>query len=195
MLIFHNPSNARRASYVPLAFLRWNSWTSILPNNVILLHAIRSLFYWRILQETILFSSFKTPYKKSGKQENSSVFMTIHEQRFVERIMGGRKPDKQSSLARLEFRLGTPYQHGVPEFHLCKCRVPHSAVYTHMTLYLLSSNVRDCLQPTTPFSATMGKNNYPYTPPHWYCPFCLVIRILYYCTNTSSKTNNIVTNL
>jgi hypothetical protein len=30
----------------------------------LLLHAIHSLFYWRILKKTILFSSFKNPYKK-----------------------------------------------------------------------------------------------------------------------------------
>jgi hypothetical protein len=29
----------------------------------ILLHAIHSLFYWRILQKTMLYSGFKTPYK------------------------------------------------------------------------------------------------------------------------------------
>jgi hypothetical protein len=28
------------------------------------LHAVHSLFYWRILQETILYSGFKNPYKK-----------------------------------------------------------------------------------------------------------------------------------
>jgi hypothetical protein len=37
--------------------------------------AIRSAFYWRILKKTILFSDLKNPYKKSTKQENSSLFM------------------------------------------------------------------------------------------------------------------------
>ncbi len=43
--------------------------------RVFLLHAIHSLFYWRILEKTILFSGFKNPYKKIRKQENSSLFM------------------------------------------------------------------------------------------------------------------------
>jgi hypothetical protein len=32
-------------------------------------------FNWRILKKTVLFSGFKNPYKKSAKQENSSLFM------------------------------------------------------------------------------------------------------------------------
>jgi len=38
-------------------------------------HAIYSPFYWRILKKAILFSGFKNPYKKSTKQEKSSLFM------------------------------------------------------------------------------------------------------------------------
>jgi hypothetical protein len=34
----------------------------------------QSLLYWRILKKTIFFSGFKNPYKKSAKQENSSLF-------------------------------------------------------------------------------------------------------------------------
>jgi hypothetical protein len=41
----------------------------------LLVHAIYSPFYWRILKKTILFSGLKNPYKKSEKQENSSLFM------------------------------------------------------------------------------------------------------------------------
>ncbi len=44
-------------------------------DSSLLLHAILSLFYCRILQKTILYSGYKTPYKKSSKQENSSLFM------------------------------------------------------------------------------------------------------------------------
>jgi hypothetical protein len=40
----------------------------------LLLHAIQSPFYWRILKKTILFSSFKNPYQ------------TIHEKRKLESI-------------------------------------------------------------------------------------------------------------
>ncbi len=40
-----------------------------------LLHAIHSSFYWRIWKKTKLISGFKKPYKKSAKQENSSLFM------------------------------------------------------------------------------------------------------------------------
>jgi hypothetical protein len=41
-------------------------------NSSLLLHAIQSPFYWRILKKTKL---FLTEQKKSGKQENSSLFM------------------------------------------------------------------------------------------------------------------------
>jgi hypothetical protein len=43
--------------------------------RLLLLHAIRSPFYWRILKKTILFSGFKILTKKSATQENSSLFM------------------------------------------------------------------------------------------------------------------------
>ncbi len=39
------------------------------------LHAIHSPFYWRIVKKTILCSGFPNLYKKSTKQENSSIFM------------------------------------------------------------------------------------------------------------------------
>jgi hypothetical protein len=38
-------------------------------SSSLLLLAIHSAFYWRILKKTILFSGFKIPYKKSWKQE------------------------------------------------------------------------------------------------------------------------------
>ncbi len=38
-------------------------------------YAIHSLFDWRNVQKTILYSGFKNPYKKSSKQENESLFM------------------------------------------------------------------------------------------------------------------------
>jgi hypothetical protein len=42
---------------------------------ILLLHAIQSSFYWRILKKTILFSGFENPDKKSAKQDNSSLFI------------------------------------------------------------------------------------------------------------------------
>ncbi len=42
-------------------------------NLSLLLHAIHGPFYWRILQKTTFYSSFKTPYNKSTKQENLSL--------------------------------------------------------------------------------------------------------------------------
>jgi hypothetical protein len=62
------------------------------------LHATHNPFYRRILKK--LFSGFKNPYKKipeTRKLEN------IHEKHFVERKNEVRKPDKNSSLRRLEF--------------------------------------------------------------------------------------------
>ena len=38
-----------------------------------LAHAIHSPFYWRNLIKTMILSGFKNPYKKSAKQENSSL--------------------------------------------------------------------------------------------------------------------------
>jgi hypothetical protein len=36
----------------------------------LLLHAIHSPFYWRILKKTIVFAGLKILYKKSAKPEN-----------------------------------------------------------------------------------------------------------------------------
>ncbi len=36
----------------------------------LLLHAIQSPFYWRILKNAILFSGFKIPFKDSAKPES-----------------------------------------------------------------------------------------------------------------------------
>jgi hypothetical protein len=35
----------------------------------------QSILPWRIFKKTILFCGLKNPYKKSAKQENSSLFM------------------------------------------------------------------------------------------------------------------------
>jgi hypothetical protein len=48
---------------------------SLTKDSSLLLHSIHSPFYWRILKKTILISGFKNHYKKSAKQENSSLFM------------------------------------------------------------------------------------------------------------------------
>jgi hypothetical protein len=45
---------------------------SLTKDSSLLLHAIHSPFYWRI-KKTLL--CFQNPYKKSGKQENLSLFM------------------------------------------------------------------------------------------------------------------------
>jgi hypothetical protein len=44
-------------------------------DSSLLFYAIYNPFYWRILKKTILYSGFKNTYKKSAKQENSSLFM------------------------------------------------------------------------------------------------------------------------
>jgi hypothetical protein len=44
-------------------------------DSSLLLQAIHSSFYWRILKKTILYFGFNTPYKKSAKQEYSRQFM------------------------------------------------------------------------------------------------------------------------
>ncbi len=49
---------------------------SLTKDSSLLLHAIHSPFYWRILRKTILYSGFKNPYKKNPRnKKNSSLFM------------------------------------------------------------------------------------------------------------------------
>jgi hypothetical protein len=50
-------------------------------DSSLLLHAIHSLFYWRILKKTLLYSGFKTPNRK--KRETRKLEF-IHELHFVE---------------------------------------------------------------------------------------------------------------
>jgi len=45
-------------------------------DSSLFLHAIRSPFYWQILQKTILYSGFKNPSKKSA-QRNSCLFCSM----------------------------------------------------------------------------------------------------------------------
>ncbi len=47
----------------------------LMKDSSILLHAIHSPFYWRIVKKTILFFGFKNTYKKYAKQENANLFM------------------------------------------------------------------------------------------------------------------------
>ncbi len=77
----------------------------------LMLHAIHSLFYYRILQTTILSHDFKNSHKKSMKQENSTIFMNIGN--FVDQKNEGRKPDNNSYLGRPE----TSTKNDVQEFH------------------------------------------------------------------------------
>jgi hypothetical protein len=48
---------------------------SLTKDSILFLHAIHSPLYWRLIKKTILFSVFGKPYKKTAKQENSSLFM------------------------------------------------------------------------------------------------------------------------
>ncbi len=68
--------------------LSWNSWTK---GSSLLLHAIHSIFYWRVLQKTMLYSSFKIPYKK------------ICEWHFVEQKKEVLKPDNNLSMRRRKY--------------------------------------------------------------------------------------------
>ncbi len=66
----------------------------------LLLHAVHSLFYWRILKTIILLSGFKNPYRKIRETRKLE---SIHEYHCVERKNEGRKPMKNLSRKRLEF--------------------------------------------------------------------------------------------
>jgi hypothetical protein len=52
------------------------------------------------LKKPLLVSGFKNPYKKICEPK---ILKSIHEQNFVEGKNKGRKPEKTSSLRRLEF--------------------------------------------------------------------------------------------
>ncbi len=66
----------------------------------LLLHAIHSPFYGRILKKTILFSGFLSPCKTIRETRELE---SINALLFVEWKNEGRKPDKNSSLRSLEF--------------------------------------------------------------------------------------------
>jgi hypothetical protein len=57
-------------------------------DSSLLLHTIHSHFYWRILKKLILFSGFKTHYKKFYETRKLG---SLHEYHFVERKNEGRK--------------------------------------------------------------------------------------------------------
>jgi hypothetical protein len=61
----------------------------------LLLHALHSFFYWRILKKTILFSGFQNSYKKFSETRKPE---SIHELHLIVFKKEGRKPDKNSSL-------------------------------------------------------------------------------------------------
>ncbi len=75
---------------------------SLTKDSSLLLHAIRILFYWRILQKTIIYSGFKNPYKKIRETRKLEC---IHEWPFVKFKNEGRNPE-------------TSTKNGVQEFHL-----------------------------------------------------------------------------
>jgi hypothetical protein len=66
----------------------------------LLLSAIHSPFYWRYLKKTIFYSGNFNTYNKIREIRKLE---SIHEQHFVERKNESRKPDKNSSLRRLDF--------------------------------------------------------------------------------------------
>jgi hypothetical protein len=69
-------------------------------DSSLLLNAIHSPFYWRILKKTLLFSGFKNPYKNLRNKKTRGCILELH---FVEWKNEGKKPDKISSLRRLKF--------------------------------------------------------------------------------------------
>ncbi len=80
----------------------------------LLLHPIHRPFYWRILKKTILYSGFKNTYKKSAKQENSSLFMNSI-------LKNGKMRVENSILIRPRVYAQKPrLKNVVKEFHLWK---------------------------------------------------------------------------
>jgi hypothetical protein len=75
---------------------------SLTKDSSLLLNAIHSHFYWKILKKTMLFSGFKNLSKKIRETRKLE---SIHELHFVKQKDEGRKQDKNSSLRRCEFML------------------------------------------------------------------------------------------
>jgi hypothetical protein len=105
----------------------------------------QSILPWRILTEIILFCGFKKPYKKIRETRKPK---SIHEKHFVERKNEGRKPDKDSSLRRLEFKPTNLDKK-------CRSRIPSpdSLPLSHITIIVFSyfsagrgaASVPDCV--------------------------------------------------
>jgi hypothetical protein len=68
-------------------------------DSSLLLHAIDIPFNWQTFKKTILISGFKI-LEKNPRNKKTQVYSRIV---FLKRKNEGRKPDKNSSLKRLEF--------------------------------------------------------------------------------------------
>jgi hypothetical protein len=80
------------------------------------LHAIYSLFYWRILQKTILYSGFKTPKIRETEELES-----IHELHFVEKENVGKKTSQKLESEKAQvYAQKTSTKNAVQDFHLRK---------------------------------------------------------------------------
>ncbi len=71
---------------------------NITKNSSLLLHALHSPFYWRVLKKTILFSGYKNPYK-NPRDKKTRVYSWIG---FWRTENEGRKPGNNLNLRRLE---------------------------------------------------------------------------------------------
>jgi hypothetical protein len=69
-------------------------------HSSLLLHAIHSLFYWRILKTTIFSYGFKIPHEKIHETRKLEY---IDEYHLVDQKNVGRKPDKTSNMRKLKF--------------------------------------------------------------------------------------------
>jgi hypothetical protein len=79
-------------------------------DSSLLIHAIKSAFYWRVLRKTILYSGFKKSIKQIRETKR---LRSVNEKHFVEWKNEGRKPNKDSSLCT-----ETSTKYYVHEFHL-----------------------------------------------------------------------------
>ncbi len=90
----------RLSNIFPHAVQRGTSWTSIQQKTLVLLHAIHSLFYWRILQKP--YSSLVLKILTKTKIRETRKLEYIDEYHFVQR-KNERKPDKNLRLTRFKF--------------------------------------------------------------------------------------------
>ncbi len=98
-------------TYPEMEFLDIN----LTKDSSLLLHAINSPFYWRILKKTILFSGLKNACKKSAKQENSSLFINSSFSR-TEKLGRQKLESEKTRIYAQKPRITIPFKNSISTY-------------------------------------------------------------------------------